>query len=354
MGKRAANQAAPKVTTKKPKVERPKVDPALASIADAIAKADHLPENCRAMLIDLIPLSLALPADARLEGHSRVVEMIEEILQASKAGMESDVEAENTKLENEQRSLTELANAAAQAEAAVASQKEAVDTAKGSLADASAVTNASWQSFTEQQSVQKSCDATLISTKEEKLALETAMNDHFKTPMEAAAGPNLNGLEPFLHKLELDPTLLTTLPLVCAKTKENRSTFDDAVLADLEKAISSKLAGLNAVVEAETPAAIEREAATKELEAQYVSKKEAQTASEADLVGAQTLLCERQAAFQEAKEAVDKRNVQVAACAGSHEKAQNILKAFENGALAHFMTCKSKSTVPAEALPAGA
>jgi hypothetical protein len=268
--------------------------------------------------------------------------------------MESDVEAENTKLEREQRSLTELANAAAQAEAAVASQKEALATAKGSLAEAAAVANGSWQTLAEQQSLRQSRDATLVSTKEEKLALETAMNDHFKTPMEAAAGPNFKELEPFLHKLEIDSTLLTTLPSVCAKTKDDRSTFDGAVLAELDKAMSSKLAALSAVVETETPAAIERETTTKELEVQCISKKKAQTDLEADLVAAQNLLCEREATFQKAKEAVDNMNLQIEACAGSREKAQSILKAYENGVLANFLSCKSKSTVPTEAVSAGA
>merc|ERR1712217_151129 len=206
----------------------------------------------------------------------------------------------------------------------------------------------------EQKSAQKSCDATLVSAKEEKQSLERAVTDHFTAPMEASAGPNLKELEPFLPNLELDPSLVTTLPAVCAKTKETRSTFDDAVLAELDKAMSVKIAALATVVEAETPAAFEREAATKELEAQYTSKKEAQSDLEADLGAAEKMLGEREAAFQKATEAVNNMNAQVTACAGSHEKAQTALKAFENGVLTNFMTYKTKSTVPAEAVPAGA
>merc|ERR1719446_2008154 len=121
--------------------------------------------------------------------------MIEEVLQTSKAAMEAGLGSESSRLEGVKGQMNELASVVTEAEAAVASQKEVVEAANTSVVAAASAANASLQALEDQRSVQKSGDARLASAKEEKLALEMAVNDHFKAPMEASQGPNFQALE---------------------------------------------------------------------------------------------------------------------------------------------------------------
>jgi septal ring factor EnvC (AmiA/AmiB activator) len=331
-----------------------KLDPALASVVDAIKKSGHLPERCRAMLIDMVPFSLALPADMRLESQAEVVEMIAETLQITKTDMEGSVSSTNTELESLKGIMADSEGAVKEVDAALSAQKEAVEAAKASLDEATTTTNGCRQSLADQQSMQAASDAKLTSAKEEKATLEAVVNEHFKTPMEASEGPHFDALEPFIQDLQLDTSLLEALPGACSKTKEDRGNFDNVVLQTLETSLADKINRLNETIVAETPAAAEREAAVKEAEAQYAAKEEIQTQLEAKLEEEQKLQRDREVALDKAQETVNEFKLQVEALTTPFEKAQSSLKVFENGALANFATYKSKMTGTVEAAPAGA
>lgn len=334
--------------------KKAKLNPALSSVADAVKKSSHLPERCRAMLIDMIPFSLALPADMRLESHSQVVGMLEETLHTTKTDMEAGASNKNTELENLKSIMADSEGAVNQADAALSAQRETADSAKASLDEAIAATSACEKALADQKTQQAAADAKLTSTKEEKAALESVLNEHFKIPMEALEAPHYAELEPFIEGLQLDTSLLTTLPGACTKSKEERGNFDHVVLQELEKAFAVKIAGLEEIVAAETPASAEREAAVKEAEAQVAAKKAAQTELEAKLEDAQKLQSDREVALAQAKEALSDLKLQVEVHTGQWEKAHTTLKVFENGAFANFATYKAKMTETVEAAPAGA
>merc|ERR1719265_2518161 len=100
----------------------------------------------------------------------------------------------------------------------------------------------------------------MAATIQEKQALESVFEAHYKAPMESgSSGPNYSELEPFLKKIQVEPCLINALPTTCAKTKQERGSFDLLCLQELERAITSKIASLGESVVAATPAALERE-----------------------------------------------------------------------------------------------
>jgi hypothetical protein len=349
MGKRANTQAPSKVAPKKPKV-----DPALASVIDAIKKAEHLPERCRSMLIDMMPFSLVLPSDSRLDVHTQVVGMIEETLLRSKAAMESSVSSTKCQVEDINTQVAELASVVQESEAAVTAQKERVETAKSCLADATDAANMCETVLADKKLLQKSGDAKLTDAQQERNALDIAFKSHFQVPMENTESPHFKELEPFLLKLELETSLLDALPGTCAKTKENRGNFDNVVLEELDKALAKKLAALDDVIEAETPAMDERAAAVRIAEEELETKKEAQATAKEEFENAQTLASTRGDDLSKAKQAVQDLQLRVECLIESQQKTESKLKAFESGPLNNFMTYKTKMTMPVEAAPAGA
>jgi hypothetical protein len=349
MGKRATNTAAAKAAAKKPKL-----DPALAPVADVVKSAGHLPERCRSMLLDLLPFSLAVESDVRSESQTAVVGMMEETLMAVKAAMEAEVSSEKEKQQSIETTMVERESAVEEATVALNTQRETTEAAKSALNDATKAMNDSQQVLTEKQAMQKAGDEKLTNTRENKDALEAAFKEHYQTPMEQSEAPNYNGLEPFLRQLNIEQSLLSSLPGTCTKDKASRGNFDEVVLTEFEKAMNSKIASLKETVEAEIPASVEREEQVKLAEAELNAKKEEHKQADDALAAAAKELSERETALEKAKGAVSDLQRQLTSATGLHEAAQANVKFFETTPLTTFMALKAKTATPLEAAPAGA
>lgn len=352
MVKRASNQTAAKAAAKKAKV-----DPALTSIAQIIMEAADLPDRCRNMLIESLPFSLTVASDQRHEVQTAVVEMVEQVLTAKKLALEAAVTAEDGKLATLKGSQGEVASKVDEAEAAVAAQKEIVQTAKSVLAEATEAANASWTTLSDQRAEQKVLDASLEQAKTEKSGLESAYEEHFKPMKEDAAGPHFKGLEPHLKSIEVESSLLIALPSSCAKAKSERGSFDNVVLEELEKAIISKIESLGETVAAQMPAASEREATIQATEKDYDAKKSKQKELATEFESAQKDLTDRNVALSSAKKAVQELQPQIDASTELLDKAKSVLAEFEAGTMSGFVaynsaTSKSAEATPVEASPA--
>jgi chromosome segregation ATPase len=346
MGKRS-NQAAAKATAKKLKV-----DPALAVVMDSVKKATHLPDQCSAMLASMLPFSLAVTSDERAECQQRVVGMVEETLGALKSEMEASVRAEEAKLDGLKTTMAELLGTVKEAEATLAAKKETLQAAKASLDEATTIMNASFQTLDDQRSAHSKCETELSSVQEEKSALEKAFQDHFQVPMEAGEGPHFKDLEPFLKNMDIEKSMRSTLPGTCAKAKDDRGSFDQVILEQLEKTIAAKIASLGDVVTAQTASMAEGESAVVVAEADYNAKKEIHSQSTVACEAAQTEVADGEAALKTATEAVNAFQPQLEEATEVSESTKAKLSGFESGPLAHFHSYKTKTAV--EVAPAGA
>jgi len=349
MGKRGSNQTAGKATNKKTKV-----DPAFASVGDVIFQAEHLPEKCRMMLVDMLPFCLNVPSEQRHEVQSWAIGAVEQTFDAHKSMLESAITTEEGKLSTLKSSEGNLASAVTEAQAALDAQKEIVRSAKLSLAEATEVSNTASSALLEAQTAHKEGEAKLVSTKEEKATFEASFQTHFKTPMEEGASPSFKELEPLLKNLDMEASFAKALPLSCSKSKEERGSFDEVVLQELEKALTAKIKSLGEVIEVETPASVEREAAVAAAEKDATEKKDAQRQAVEAFEGAQKEQSEREAALAKAKQAVDEFQPQVDEVTGLLEKAKTMLATFETGPLSTFTKYKNQVAVSDEAAPAGA
>jgi|Transcript_17398 hypothetical protein len=348
MGKRANNQAAGKAT------KTPKLDPTFAPVADVIKNAGHLPERCRSMLIDLLPFSLALAADTRSESQTAVVGMMEEAFMTVKSEMEAEVTSQMEKKQSTETAIADRGRVVEEGGNAVSNQKEITDAAKSALDDATKAMDESQQALTEKQNAQKSGDENLTTTRANKNSLEVVFKEHFQTPMEKSEAPNYGALEPFLHQLDIEQSLLTALPGTCEKDKSNRGNFDEVVLTEFEKAMAAKIASLNAVIEAETPACVERENEVKSAEMELNAKKEEHKLADEAWASAKKELAEREAAVEQEQEAVKDFQRQLESAIEMHKNTLANVKWFEDGPLADFLRFKAKTATPVEAAPAGA
>jgi hypothetical protein len=339
MGKRANNQAV------KSMAKKLKMDPALGSIADVIRAAQHLPEKCRTMLIETLPYSLGLPSHERHEIQVACVSMAEEVMMAKKLALEAVVTAEDAKLASLKASETELTTMVQEAQSALDAQIEKVQTSAMVVGNATSTLDANLKAFTARQEEQTEGDAKLKSAMEGKVSLEAAFQTHFKTPMEEGeGGPNFKELEPFLHAIELEPSLATALPSSCAKTKTERGNFDDLVLQEFEKSITTRLAALGDVITTETPASVERAVAVQAAKKDHEASEEIQKAAVVELEAKQKMESDRKTDLAKAREALDNFKPQLDALQAKLDAAKVELSEYEVGTYASFVGYKTKAS----------
>lgn len=347
MGKRGNTQGAAKSANKKVKT-----DPAFDSIVDVIVSSEEIPEHCRNMLVEMLPFSLSVPMDKRHDLQTAAVNMVEETLTTRKSSLQDKLSSETASFERLKASEEELLQTTKDCEAALAAQKDVVDVSKRAMAEVTSLTNASSGSLAEKRAAQKAANEKITKTKEEKVSIESAFETHFKAPFEQ--GPHYNELEPFLKHLDLEASLVTALPSSCTKTKEQRGSFDDLVLQELDKAFSTKIAALVASIEVDTPTLAEHDAAVESAEKELEANKEKQKQSASELDAALKGQQEREEALKKARVAVDEFKPQLQALGEKLDIAKDAATVFEAGPLATFATYKSKTTVVEEAATLGA
>jgi hypothetical protein len=270
MGKRANNQAGKSANKKA------KVDPVLVSISNVINQSESLPTRVRAMLVDMLPFSLSVPSDKRHDAQTWAVGAVDQTLQAHKLALEAAFAAENEKLTTLQASESGLTTKVTEAEAALEAQKNVVQSAKVALAEATEASNAAKSALAAAQTDHTTGEAKLTQAQEDKTALEAALEAHFTAPMQQGESVHFKDLQPFLKQIELEASFLKALPSSCAKSKEERGSFDEVVLKELEKALASKVAALGEVLAVETPAVAQRAAVVQAADVEQSTKLEAQ------------------------------------------------------------------------------
>lgn len=347
MGKRATTTAA------KAPAKKGKVDPAFASVGDALMEADQLPERVRGMLVEMLPFSLKFASDERHELQSMAVGMVDQAMQGKKAALDAAATAEATALSTLKASESHLGTTVTSTEAALAAQTEVVASRKAALENATAAESSSDKTLADLKKERIAATEAAAVMATEKTAIAAAFAEHF-TPMEEGEGKaHLKKLEPFLKKIEIEGTLLTALPSSVAKAKDKRGTFDHLVLQELSKAFNVKIAALAASVEAEGPAAHQRDVGVEAAEKDHAAKTNDLAQAAAEFEASEKEHSDREAAVAQAKTAVEEFGPQVEEVTDRLSNAKKALEEFEAGPLANFFVFQARvAAVPEEAAPA--
>jgi len=279
-----------------------KVDPMFAGIVATLQGADNVSDLTREMLIAMAAPSLSTPKVERHSVQNLGVTMIEEMLQDHKQKLVEAVEVaqkELTEIEGTKDTLSKsLDNAKASLE-----EKQAGKTAAHDAHEAAKLSSCSAQSeLAEQMELQAKGDAAYAALEKEKLDLDAAYQEHYKTPMDANEGPHHSFLQPFIENLGLEDSLTSALPSSCVKTTDQRGGFDVLVLTELGKALVGKIAALEKSQVDGASGISERKASVVSAESVLEVKKLGENAAAADLEAAAAAQSEAEAELRKASE----------------------------------------------------
>ncbi|CAK9011788.1 Cilia- and flagella-associated protein 52 [Durusdinium trenchii] len=277
----------------------------------------HLPEDCKKMLLAMLPQSLCVPDDHREDVQRLAVTMFGEVVATVEAKLQEALEAEKLKVQTITNSKEQLVEEVTKAQAKL---KEAQDHSE----EKDAALKSSSQAVVAAKGV-------LVKKEEEALGVETKMGGHetLKAELEAVfkgdfqnlkAGDwtespdsHLKALEPCSAKLDLEESLKTAMIPVLRKKPSERAGFDTMVLEQLEKGFQEKLQSLDGILQQGAPERQARKLAVDEANAKLGEAEEKQKECSSELLAAKQTVKEAAAALKEAEGAVANFEVNVQA-----------------------------------------
>lgn len=281
--------------------KKPKSDPMLNAVIEAIRQADIAPESCKDMLIAIVPTTLAIPLDVRHEHQQMAVEMIGEILQGHKSKLQEALACEASSVEHAEVSKADFARKEQAAQEHLAEVVQKFKSQKLILADLSKTLLGLRTALEDELLAQSKSDTLLAEGKSQKEEYETAMTKHLLPVMnddidETQSMAHFQALHPLFSKLGVEESLIHALPTGFSKKPSERSAFDNMALKTLEESLCKNTAQALEVLEeraaaadkcavavAAAKAAFEeakspQQDAAKELSVQVVAKEEAEAA----------------------------------------------------------------------------
>jgi len=319
--------------------------------------AADLSDNCRDMMVAMATPSLTTPKAERIHMQQLGVTMIEETLNAHQTKLVEAVAVAQKALSDLEGSKASLLQNLDGAKATLEEKRSAFLAAHSSREEAKAAVKAAETTLTEAHSAQKKGDAHHVALEKTKASIEIAYQEHFKTPMDADAGPHHKELQPFIKSLGLEDSLTSALPSSCLKPKGERGGFDELVLGELGKALVAKIAGLENSVALEVTGVIERKAAITSGEAVLDSRRVAEKTAEVALEAAAGAQHEADAHVKNASQEWTTFEPRVQEATDEHQLCDTMRVDFQEGALKDFATLRDKEApapIEEEAAPGGA
>jgi len=330
--KRSAREAAAPAPAKKPRA-----DPMLKAVEEAVGRAEGLPEACRNMVLAMLPGGLGVPSDERHEVQHAAVEIISEVMRGIESQHQAGLDARQAQVDGIQGLKGTLESSAVEAQAQLGDATRMVDTRKVALAVTTEALSAAKAAVAEKQEAQRSGDAAHVQVVDAKEALDRAIDVDLSAIKEGCQGEaHHKALQPVLQGLGLDESLVAALPATCAKAPGDRAPFDTMVLEALDKGLREKAASLAQQLQEGAAAAQARaeavEAANNHLATAISMHQEAEEA----LATAEARRAEAAAGAEAAAAAVDSHEPEYQAAVKARDQQAAALDSFRGYELACF------------------
>lgn len=332
-----------------PPEKRTKVDSTLEGVFEAVQRAD-LSESCKRMLTAMIPHTLGIFSEERHELQTMGVQALEEVMDTIKAEMQAAIDAEASNVAEAENEKARLQGKVDEVDARITSIKEDMEGKKGVLREHSMVLLQKRPVLAKAQQDVTKGNVELEAATAEKEGLEAAKTNHLQplvsTTLEGDFQVHYEGLLPFLPSLNMEESLRNAVPGTVCKPASERGAFDAMVIEQLQNSFNDRVAALEKIIDAETPAAAERNKILASAQEEHDAVKSKCREAASALTDVQLLLQEVEAAKVEAEVAVAEYEPHYAKLTKVRDEKVEVLKAFEDYNYECFKTCRDR-TAPA-------
>eukprot|EP00434_Breviolum_minutum_P038311 symbB.v1.2.033978.t1/scaffold4298.1/size41722/1 len=223
--------------------------------------AGHLPEDCKKMLVAMLPQSLCVPSDAREEVQHLAVKIFGEVVASVEANLKEALETEMTKVKVITDSKEQLLDAVSKAREQLkeldtrSEAQQHLEVKDDELKTSSQAVVAAKSTLAKKEEEQKTGDATLLQTEGQKAELEQALEafNLLKAGDCESSNVHLKALETTMGKVTMEESLKTAIIPVLLKVPAERGGFDETVLVEFQNIFQAKLVDLAQVLQAGAP-----------------------------------------------------------------------------------------------------
>lgn len=327
----------------------------MEAVADVLSAAGDLPQRVRTMLVDHLPESLGVAADARHPFQEQLVGMVREVLEGAQQCHQTLVEAAKTRAAEVAGRMRQGQAAADAAAVECAGRAAAFDEARTVLeAAGEAVQVARATSAQAAESCREvEAGAAVAAERLQRLAVaqrETlpGLRDGLLPALEVPAASA--AVLALARELNLEASLLGSLPGVFGRPPVERGSFDGLVLSSLEVSLKEHATILAEAAAARASASVAASAEALEREAAVRSAVATEAERRGELRAAQAAQRAAEVAYKAASKALQPLVRETKEVEAALASVRSALERFEQGPLAAFRELAG----PAPAVTAGA
>jgi DNA repair exonuclease SbcCD ATPase subunit len=224
-------------------VKKPKSDPMIGAILEAIDMADDLPSTCKGMLSAMVPEAFQVPAADRHPHQQVFVDIVGQVISKIDEEMKKNVADAGVQLEEMEKQQERLKVNVEAAQTVHTEKKLTVEERKASLAEHFRQVLDKRMELASAKEARAAIEAPIAEVTAQKNTCETALQDlsalRELADLEQAKPMCMKLLEVALQ-MGIEEALVMSLPNVFEKAPADRTNFDSLVLGSIETEFQKK------------------------------------------------------------------------------------------------------------------
>lgn len=211
-------------------------------------------DTCRAMLVTAAPAAFKVPKNERHENQEALIRMVREVFENEKARWESRVADANSELEKATAERTEKVDAKDAADGKLKEQKDIVKSKLEAQTKAMEVVDECMEEHRAALTLLKKAETEkgkLVKTQEHDLSVEELIKGlkagSYENPKELKA--HVASVTELIVNFGAEEAFVKTLPKILRSKPEERGSFDEIALQQLDTYVATHLSSLSSKIE---------------------------------------------------------------------------------------------------------
>lgn len=310
--------------------------------------ASHLTEDCKEMILAMLPHSLCVPSDLREDVQNSAVKMFEEVVASVEANLKEALEAEKGKVKTIIDSKEQLLSEVSKAQEQLKDAEKDLEEKNQELTASSQAVVAAKTSLSKKEEEQKTGDASLLQTEADKAELQKAFEGVFlmvEAGESTDSAAQLKVFESAMKKLTMEDSLKMAILPVLQKPPAERGGFDATVISEFQSIFEAKLRDLSEMLQQGAPERQARQLCVDQARAQLEEAETKQKECSGELLASKQKQKEATSALKEVEASVASYEATLKAAMDVQDEKQKDLDGFVETTMKGFTNLKERVSV---------
>lgn len=307
--------------------------------------AGHLTEDCKQMILAMLPHSLCVPSDQREEVQNLAVKMFEEVVASVEGHLKEALEAEKSKVKTITDSKEQLLSDVSKAQEQLKDAEKDLEQKNQELTASSQAVVAAKTFLSKKEEEQTTGDASLLQTEADKTELQKAFEGVFlmvEAGESTDSAAQLKVFESAMKKLTMEESLKMAILPVLQKPPAERGGFDATVLSEFQNIFEAKLRELSEMLQQGAPERQARQLCVDQARAQLEEAKTKQKECSGELLASKQKQKEATSALKEVEASVASYEATLKAAMDVQDEKQKDVDSFVETTMKGFTNLKER------------